>query len=103
MKSISQICQQLQQGQFNLTRHALKRIVERNISRQEIIEVGENAVIIEDDPDDKYSPSCLLLGFTQANRLLHIQVSCLDTIELTIITIYEPDNSEWINYAQRRS
>lgn len=103
MKSLEQIRQQLIQGQFELTRHALKRLVERNISRQEIQETGNNAIIIEDYPDDKYSPSCLILGLTIYQRALHLQVSRIDSDVLTIITLYEPNDQEWINYRWRKS
>jgi hypothetical protein len=41
MKSIDQIRQQLRLGKFELTRHALKRLVERNISRTEIYEPNQ--------------------------------------------------------------
>ncbi|TAE58083.1 MAG: DUF4258 domain-containing protein [Nostocales cyanobacterium] len=102
MKSIDEIRQQLQAGNFEFTRHGLKRLVERNISRSEIIEIGDNAVIIEDYPDDKYSPSCLILGLTINNRPLHLQVSRRESDILTIITLYEPDQREGINYCQRR-
>ncbi|MBD2394336.1 DUF4258 domain-containing protein [Cyanobacterium aponinum FACHB-4101] len=68
MKSIDEIRLQLRSGQFQFTRHGLRRLVERNISRSEIIETGENAIIIEDYPDDKYSPSCLVLGITINQR-----------------------------------
>ncbi len=102
MKSIEQIRQQLTSGNFNLTRHALKRLVERNISRSEIIETGDNATIIEDYPDDKYSPSCLLFGVTINHRPLHLQVSRSESDVLTIITLYEPNQQEWINNSQRR-
>ncbi|EAZ89009.1 DUF4258 domain-containing protein [Crocosphaera chwakensis] len=102
MKPLEEIRQQLVSGQFDLTRHALKRIVERNITREEIMETGKNAIIIEDYPNDKYTPSCLLLGFTQKNRPLHIQTSRLDSSRTTIITLYEPDINEWINYSKRR-
>ena len=102
MKSIDEIREQLQSGNFEFTRHRLKRLVERNISRSEIMETGDNAIIIEDYPDDKYSPSCLILGLTINNRPLHLQVSRGESDMLTIITLYEPDQTEWINYSQRR-
>jgi len=76
--------------------------VERNISETEIRQAGANAKIIEDYPDDKYSPSCLLLGFTEGGRPLHIQVSYVDADLVKIITLYEPDEGEWIDFAQRR-
>ena len=103
MKSIAEIQNQLQQGQFEFTRHAFKRAVERNISDAEIRESGWNAVLIEDYPDDKYSPSCLLLGFTQAHRPLHLQVSRVDSDTTRIITIYEPNPKEWTDYSVRRT
>ncbi|WP_446383809.1 DUF4258 domain-containing protein [Coleofasciculus sp. E2-BRE-01] len=55
---------QLQAGKFEFTRHAFKRAIERNISEAEIREASVTMEVIEDYPDDKYSPSCLLLGFT---------------------------------------
>jgi hypothetical protein len=59
-------------------------------------------IIIEDYPEDKYSPSCLLLGLIAAHRVLHIQVSRLDSDSLKIITLYEPDTDKWINYKIRK-
>ncbi len=102
MKTLNQIRDQLSVGEFNFSRHALKRVVERNISETEIKQIGMNANMIEEYPDDKYSPSCLLLGYTQTGRPLHIQVSRADTDLVKIITLYEPDTAEWINYSQRR-
>ena len=102
MKTLNQIQSQLSVGEFNFSLHALKRVVERNISEIEIKQAGMNANIIEEYPEDKYSPSCLLLGFTQAGRPLHIQVSLADTDLVKIITLYEPSAEEWINYTQRR-
>ncbi len=102
MKLLETIQKQLQAGSFELTRHAFKRAVERNISEQEIREAGAATEVIEDYPDDKYSPSSLILGFTRKNRALHIQVSRLDTDKVKIITLYEPDDSQWIEYRRRR-
>lgn len=102
MKSLTLIRQQLQAGSFDFTRHAFKRAIERNISEQEIRAAGAAAEIIENYPDDKYSPSSLLLGFTQNDRPLHIQVSRIESDSTRIITLYEPDEQEWINYRIRR-
>ncbi len=103
MKAFLEIQKHLQEGSFEFTRHALKRAVERNISDKEIMEAAKNLTIIEDYPDDKYSPSCLLLGFSLAKRPLHIQVSRIESDLTKIITLYEPNNSEWDdNYSTRR-
>ena len=102
MKTLDEICRQLADGQFEFSRHAFKRAVERNISDSEIREAGKSAIIIEDYPNDKYAPSCLLLGFTRAKRPLHLQISYADTELVRIITIYEPDATEWIDHKERR-
>ena len=103
MKSLQEIQQQLKAGEFEFTRHAFKRLIERNISGREIGEISNNIEIIEDYPDDKYSPSCLLLGFTQVDRALHLQVSRMESDKTKIITLYEPNLSEWIDYKIRRN
>lgn len=77
-------------------------MIERNISEQEIRDAGAKAEVIEDYPQDKYSPSVLLLGFTVAGRALHFQVSFAETELAKIITIYEPDPKEWIENRKRR-
>lgn len=102
MKTLDDIRRQLSAGDFEFSRHAFKRAVERNISDIEIREAGAQARIIEDYPEDKYAPSSLLLGFTRAKRALHIQVSYVDSDLLKIITIYEPDPAEWYDYSRRR-
>jgi hypothetical protein len=102
MKTLAEIHRQLADGAFEFSRHAFRRAVERNISEQEIREAGAQAAEIEAYPDDKYSPSGLLLGFTAAGRPLHFQVSYAPSEMTKIITIYEPHPAEWVNYRKRR-
>lgn len=102
MKTTARIRSQLSAGEFDFTRHAFQRVVERDISEQEIREAGRAAQVIEQYPRDKYSPSCLLLGFTWQRRPLHIQVSKAHTPFVRIITLYEPTAAEWIDYRVRR-
>jgi hypothetical protein len=86
--------------EYRFSDHAVKRMIKRNIERIEIEEAVITGEIIEEYPDDKYSPSCLIYGRTKSNRHLHVQVSIPPTV--VIITAYEPDESEWINYRVRR-
>jgi len=102
MKTLADIQRQLVAGEFEFSHHAFRRAVERNISEQEIRQAGGMAEIIEDYPDDKYSPSALLLGFTRGGRPLHIQIFFDDTPLAKIIAIYEPDPIEWIDHRLRR-
>ncbi|MEJ5197592.1 MAG: DUF4258 domain-containing protein [Anaerolineae bacterium] len=56
MKTIAEICAQLAAGEFEFSRHAFRRAIERNISEAEIRQAGRNARMIEDYADDKYTP-----------------------------------------------
>ncbi len=103
MKTLDETRTSLVAGQFEFSQHAFKRAVERNISDTEIRQAGANATAIENYPEDKYAPSALLLGFTNAKRPLHVQVSLADSELTKIITLYEPDESEWTdNYSKRK-
>jgi hypothetical protein len=99
---IGDIRVKLSEGQFEFSIHAFKRVVERNISEAEIQQSGRNAEVIEDYPDDKYAPSCLILGFSEENRPLHLQVCYSGPDLLKIVTLYEPDGSEWVDFRIRR-
>ena len=92
----------LRSGDFEFSRHALRRAVERDITEAEIREVGLSAELVEDYPDDKYSPSCLVLGFTENGRALHLQVCYSSGERVKIVTLYDPDPDEWIDFRTRR-
>jgi hypothetical protein len=102
MKSLSEVRRQMANGQFEFSRHAFRRAVERNISELEIRDAGALAEMIENYPNDKYAPSGLLLGFTSGGRALHFQVSFAESDLTKIVTIYEPDPDEWIDYRRRK-
>lgn len=68
----------------------------------EIQEAIGKATVIEDYPDDKYGPSCLLFGQTSAGRPLHIQCSYPSRDLVKVITVYEPDPDRWVDFRIRR-
>lgn len=102
MPLIEEIRRQFAQDAFEFSKHATDQAILRNIRVDEIREAAQTAEIIEDYPDDKYGPSCLLLGFTRAGRPLHIQCSYPSRPLLKLITVYEPSDSEWMEYRKRR-
>lgn len=102
MDLIAEIQQKIAEGQFEFSRHATDRMILRQITIQEIREAIDTAAIIEDYPDDKYGPSCLLLGLTVNGRPLHVQCSYPTRALIKIITVYEPEPSEWIEFRVRR-
>jgi len=95
---IEQIHAKIQAGQFEFSKHAVDQSILRQISVHELQEAIANGEIIEGYPDDKYGPSCLVLGFTEAGRPLHIQCSYPSRLLVKIITLYEPDPTEWIEF-----
>jgi len=99
---VTDLISKLTSGRYEFSQHAFVRAIERNISGQEVTEAGRCVEIVESYPDDKYSPSCLLLGFTKSGRPLHMQVCYTEEDMLKIITIYEPDVFLWLDYRMRR-
>ena len=75
-------------------------MIQRSIERHEVDESILNGEIIEDYPDDKYSPSCLIYGKTIDGRSIHVQVSYPPKV--VVVTLYEPDSEEWIDGRIRR-
>ncbi len=86
---------------YLLSDHASDRAARRGITSAEIEEAIENGEVIEDYPDDKYSPSCLIYGQTGSGKMLHILVSYPEITK--IITVYEPNPDEWDNGKVRKS
>lgn len=83
---IEQIRAKIQAGEFEFSKHAVDQSIARQISVQELREAIINSEIIEDYPNDKYGPSCLVLGRTQAGRSLHLQCSYPSRLLVKIIT-----------------
>ena len=87
---------QFARGEWVYTKHAVDRAIERGIWSYEVDEAIKTGEIIEDYPKDKYRPSCLILGWTEKKRPLHLQVSHPHPGEkIKVITLYEPDLKEW--------
>lgn len=82
--------------------HAVKRMFERRISADEVRYVLETGEAIEEYPDDTPYPSRLIMGWYKG-RPIHVVAAnnSLDK-EIIIITVYEPDPSEWDPECRKR-
>ena len=101
---IEAIRKKIEQSNFELSKHAVDQSIIRKIKIAEIKEAIFQGQIIEDYPDDKYGASCLIVGFTTANRPIHIQCSYPSRPLIKIITIYQPSSQLWNNnFTKRRS
>ena len=101
--AVDEIRAKIAAGEYRLTAHATTRLVQRNLPESWLLEAAPTFEVVEDYPDDKYSPSCLLLGFQKAGVPLHVQVSRARTPRVIIITVYIPSPDEWIDHRRRRS
>lgn len=102
MSLLERIREKIARGEFEFSQHALTQSTNRGIAIDEIREVFATGEIIEDYPNDKYGPSCLVLGFTAEGRPLHLQCSYPSRPLVKFVTMYEPDPRLWIDYRQRR-
>ncbi len=76
------------------TGHMLKRLLQRGISQDSVVQAVLSGEIIEQYPDDYPYPSCLLLGHTATGDALHVVCGQGDC-EVWMITAYYPDFAEW--------
>ncbi len=101
MEIIGGIRDKFNQNLFEFSKHAADRMILRHITISELREAIRNGEVIEDYPKDKFGPSCLIFGYTNRNRPLHIQCSYPIRALIKVITLYEPDPTEWIAFKVR--
>ncbi len=103
MDMLGEIRRKIRRRQYEFSKHAVDQTLLRDIAVRELEEAMANrSEIIEDYPDDKYGPSCLILGFTKAGRPLHVQCSYPSRPLVKIITVYQPDPDQWTDLRVRR-
>ena len=79
---------------IEVTRHALDRFMKRGINYSDVKSAIMTGEIIEPHPDDYPHPSCLILGATLKQSLIHVVVGCAEK-RLWIVTAYYPDIEMW--------
>jgi hypothetical protein len=82
--------------------HAIQRMFERKISPEDVRSVVESGETIQKYPNDTPYPSRLVLGWKQL-RPIHVVVAENEADdEKIIVTVYEPDSSQWTDDFKRR-
>lgn len=99
---IDEIRKKVAADELEFSKHAVDQSIIRRISVQEFREAIASGQIIEDYPDDKYGPSCLIYGTTGGGRPIHVQCSYPSRPVLKVITLYDPDPRRWIDFRVRR-
>ena len=82
--------------------HAVRRMLERQISENEVRRVIETGEVIARYRDGRPYPSRLILGWS-AGRPRHVLVAdnAADQ-ETVVVTVYEPDPGRWDRAFRRR-
>ena len=93
---IDQIRNLCSSASLRWTNHVLIRLMQRNISMDDVESALMSGEIIEQYPNDYPYPSCLVLGITPNETVLHV-VCGIGENELWLITAYYPDPEEWEN------
>jgi hypothetical protein len=103
MPSLDEIQAKILRREYEFSKHAVDQSIIRDISVTEVEEViASSTEVIEDYPEDKYGPSCLILGFTKTGRPLHVQCSYPRRPLIKIITVYDPDPNLWVDSPIRK-
>ncbi len=84
--------------------HAVRQMSrpDRLITTSEIRHVIEHGEVIEDYPEDVRGHSCLMLGYGEGDRPIHVVCSPKDEY-LAVITVYLPDENEWTDDSRVRA
>jgi len=103
MGMLEEIRRKVKQRQYEFSKHAVDQSIIREISVEEMEEaISGGSELVEDYPEDKYGPTCLILGFTKTGRPLHMQCSYPSRPLIKIITLYEPDPDLWVDFRIRK-
>ena len=89
-----------------LKKHTVLRMRLRGIPSDEVKEALQHCKVIEIYPNDYPLPSGLVVGYTKAKRPIHAVVVIDEEDEneemAWIITVYEPNTSEWMDGFEMR-
>jgi hypothetical protein len=93
----------IRSGWVRITDHADEEAQNDRLSYEEIFFSVFKGEIIENYPDDKPYPSCLVYGHTSTDRPVHsVWAYNEETRWAVLITVYRPDPVRWINWRERR-
>ena len=92
-------------GSYLFTTTGFPKMLKRGLKAEDLEEAvcHDAPEIIEDYPEDERGPACLVLGWADLTRPLHIEVGygLAPEADIVVVTVYEPDPGEWYNHRVR--
>ena len=95
------IREQVERRNYQFKVHVLERASERGIDPIETREALLCGEVIEDYPQDRRGHSCLVYGRSKTGKDIHVVCGMTDEA-LWVITVYEPDEVDWVDPGTRR-
>lgn len=101
--NIDQIIRAIRTGKVRITDHADEEAHNDRLPYEEIFTSVINGEIIEEYPEDKPYPSCLIYGSNFKNEPIHSVWGYNKKSEaVVLITVYRPTTDRWIDWKTRR-
>jgi hypothetical protein len=103
MMKIANIIDAIQAKRIRITDHADEEAESDQLTFDEVYFSVISGEIIEDYPDDKPYPSCLIYGQNFSGDPVHSVWAFNDENQWAVlITVYRPDPERWINFRERK-
>lgn len=103
MMEIDKIVNAIYANRIRITDHADEQSESYQLTFDEVYFSVLHGKIIEDYPDDKPYPSCLIYGQTFSGDPVHSVWAFNDENRWAVlITVYRPNADLWINFRERR-
>ena len=100
---IADIRNAIRSERIRITDHADEEAQQDGLSYKVIFSSVLAGEIIEDYPEDKPYPSCLVYGCTFKDEPVHsVWAYNKETKWAVLVTVYRPDHARWINWRRRR-
>ena len=100
---IASIIQAIRHKRIRITDHADEEAQSDRLSFDEVFASVFQGEIIEEYPDDRPYPSCLVYGETFKKEPIHTVWAYNEENQwVVLITVYRPDPKRWIDWRKRR-
>lgn len=85
---------------LRITQHAQEEMTDEEIVLADVLEALRSCQIVENYPEHRRGSCCLVCGYTQRWRPLHVVCTTAQPL-LILITVYEPKPPKWVTPTQR--
>ena len=99
---IENIISSIRSSHVRITDHADEEAFNDDLTYEEIYSSVIQSEVIEDYPNDKPYPSCLILGKNFLGQPIHsVWAYNQENMWAVLITVYRPDPERWVYWKER--